>query len=254
MATHMQVPEEAPVPAAAIHGEAPVPKALKPDEKPEKVAIGSIMGAYREGFSEFDHKHITTALDSKHVTTSTLQNVQAHGTKNGMQSDYLKDIPGQLKEMLAYGDPSQGKKFNDHMRPAPRDEVSSDVAVSAAIEVSQRDGDCIYGYQIPDMSAVKKDIESNNGNHISADMLGYSEGKGMYQYGFGRESWENGPQKVIDQHNIKNGLDQVLEDDHVRATLISNSIRTYDIEGMLSGDGGFGAPRPVRMADIPFSL
>ena len=36
----MQVPEEAPVPAAAIHGEAPVPKALKPDEKPEKVAIG----------------------------------------------------------------------------------------------------------------------------------------------------------------------------------------------------------------------
>ena len=45
-----------------------------------------------------------------------------------------------------------------------------------------------------------------------------------------------------------------MEDDHVRASLISNGIRSYDIEGMLSGDGGFGAPRPVRMPDIPFNL
>lgn len=253
MATHMQVPEEAPVPAAAIHGEAPVPKPLKPTEKPDKVSIASIMGAYREGFSEFDHKHITNSLDSKHVTTSTLQNVQAHGTKNGLQSDYLKDMPGQLKEMLAYGDPSQGKKFNDHMRPAPRDEVSSDVAVSAAIEVSQRDGDAVYGYQIPDMSAVQKDIQSNNGNHISADMLGYSEGQGMHQYGYGREKWENGPQKVIDMHNALNGIEQVMEDDHIRASLISNPIRTYDPTGMWTGDG-HGVPRPARMPDIPFNL
>ena len=254
MATHMQVPEEAPVPAAAIHGEAPVPNALKPSETPAKVGIGAIMGAYREGFSEFDHKHITNSLDSKHVTTTTLQNLQAHGTKNGFQSDVLKDMSGQLKEMLAYGDPSQGKKFNDHMRPAPRDEVSSDVAVCAALEVSERMGDAVYGYKIPDMSAVKRDIQTNNGNHISADMLGYSEGQGMYQYGRGREAWENGPQKVIDQHNAQNGLEQVMEDDHVRASLISNGIRSYDIEGLLSGDGGFGAPRPVRMPDIPFNL
>jgi hypothetical protein len=254
MATHMQVPDEAPVPAAAIHGEAPVPTAMKPDKKPGTVSIASIMGAYREGFSEFDHKHITNSLDSKHVTTSTLQNVQAHGTKNGYQSDYMKDMTGQLKEMLASGDPSRGKKFDDHMRPAPREEVSSDIAVAATEEVSQRMGDAVYGYKIPDMSAVQKDIQSNNGNHISADMLGFSEGQGMYQYGFGRENWEAGPQKIIDQHNMQNGLDQVMEDDHVRATLISNEIRTYDIEGMLSGDGGFGAPRPVRMPDIPFSL
>jgi hypothetical protein len=104
------------------------------------------------------------------------------------------------------------------------------------------------------MSAVQKDIQSNNGNIISADQLGYSQGQGMYQYGFGRESWEAGPQKVIDQHNMQNGLDQVMEDDHVRATLISSEQRTYDIEGLLSGDGGFGAPRPTRMPDIPFNL
>jgi hypothetical protein len=261
MATHMQVPEEAPVTAAAIHGEAPVPKPLQPTKpwggpgagKAEKVTIASIMGAYREGYSEFDFKHITTALESKHVTTSTLQNVQAHGTKSGNQSDYLKDMPGQLKEMLAYGDPSHGKKFNDHMRPAPREEVSSDVAVSAAIEVSQRDGDAIYGYQIPDMSVVQKDIQSNNGNHISADMLGYSEGQGMFQYGYGREDWEGGPQKIIDQHSALNGIEQVMEDDHVRMTLISNGIRTYDPTAMWTGDG-HGVPRPAKPVDIPFSL
>lgn len=246
MATHMQVPEEAPTLA--------VPKDLEPDVKPPTRTVKSMMGAYREGYSEWDHTHITNSLDSKHVTTSTLKNVQAHGTKNGFQSDYLKDMPGQLKEMLAYGDPSRGKKFDDHMRPAPREEVSSDIALAATEEVSQRMGDAVYGYKIPDMSAVQKDIQSNNGNHISADMLGYSEGQGMYQYGFGRENWEAGPQKVIDQHNAQNGLEQVMEDDHVRATLISNEIRTYDIEGMLSGDGGFGAPRPTRMPDIPFNL
>ena len=246
MATHMQVPEEAPTLA--------VPKDLKPDVKPATRTVSSMMGAYREGYSEWDHKHITHVLDAEHYTTTTLKNVQAHGTKDGLQSDYMKDMPGQLKEMLAYGDPSRGRKFNEHMVPAPRDEVSTDIAVSAAIEVSQRMGDAVYGYVIPDMSAVQKDIQSNNGNHISADMLGYSEGRGMYQYGFGRESWEAGPQKVIDQHNMQNGLDQVMEDDHVRATLISSEQRTYDIEGLLSGDGGFGAPRPVRMPDIPFNL
>ena len=54
------------------------------------------------------------------------------GAKNGYQSDYMKDMTGQLKEMLASGDPSRGKKFDDHMRPAPREEVSTDIAVSAA--------------------------------------------------------------------------------------------------------------------------
>ncbi len=246
MTTNMQVPEEAPTLA--------VPKSLKPDVKPPNPTVQSMMGAFREGYSEWDHKHITHSLDAEHYTTNTLKNLQAHGTKNGLQSDYQKDMPVQLREILAYCDLSRGKKFDSHMVPAPRDEVSSDVAVSAAIEVSQRMGDVVYGYKIPDMSAVQKDIQSNNGHKISADMLGYSEGQGMFQYGFDRENWEAGPQKIIDQHNSQNGLDQVMEDDHVRATLISNELRTYGIEGLLSGDGGFGAPRPTRMPDIPFSL
>ena len=61
MATHMQVPEEAPTLA--------VPKDLEPDVKPPTRTVKSMMGAYREGYSEWDHTHITNSLDSKHVTT-----------------------------------------------------------------------------------------------------------------------------------------------------------------------------------------
>ena len=59
MASHMQVPEEAPPPAAAIHGKAPVTKPLQPSKKADTVPITKIMGSINRFIDQKVYKSCT---------------------------------------------------------------------------------------------------------------------------------------------------------------------------------------------------
>ena len=205
---------------------------------------------WRDGWGQIDRGRMLDAIADKSMMTTTLQNEQSHGSKAGTQSDHKVGFARQLRETMAHGDISKGDPYESV--PTPRHVMASDRGIEVAEEISNRGGEAIYGMQLPDMAAVEEELATHNALIIAGDNLGYSEGRGVFQAGFGRQLWESGPKRQLDRITKLDTSDIMGEDDHVRADILSNSVRTYDPSKTWIGVGH--APGSSKMRAIPFNL
>ena len=224
---------------------------LQNSKQPLLLSIMAEMGScWRDGWGQYDRQRMMTAIDKKSLMTKTIENELSQSSKHGLQSNHKVGYPRELRELIAYGDITNGDAYD--AVPLPRHVFATDRKIEATDEISNRGGEPIAGMQLPDMAAVEEEMRLHNALVVAGDNLGYTEGRGLYQAGFNRQKWEDGPQRPLDRIEKLDTSDIMNEDDQVRADVLSNSVRTYDPSKTWIGTGH--APGSSKMRSIPFNI
>lgn len=201
----------------------------------------------RDGRGQYDKELMTHVLDDKYIITKKLINAESRGAKYGRRANFKKDFEPLLRQNLCYGDYSKGAPF--YHPQAARHVVASDPGIEATDEVSNRMGEKIYGYQEPDKVEVAEEVGKHNAKLVGGENLGFHNHEtGLYQAGHNNIKWEHGPKRDSD-YDTKDGY---VVSDHIRATQISNPLKSYAPEKMWIGSGH--APGSRRMLQIPFHV
>jgi len=209
------------------------------------------------------------ALDQHYTWTKKLIDQQSSSSKFGRRVKFKKEFAEVLRQNLTYGDYSQGKRLEYELyhdletgpggvngvgdgqwsHRKPKHNVAADAPVIAVKEISQRQGEKIYGEQLPDMALVTDEMDKNNSLLVGGDRTGFNSYEcGLWQAGHDRINWGKGPQSSSDYNNHANKVTH----DHVRATTISAPMKSYAPSEMWIGSGF--APGSKHMKAIPFHV
>jgi len=219
---------------------------------------------WRDGHGQYSKETMRHALNQRYTWTKKQIDQQSSSSKFGRRVNFKVEFPELLRQNITYGDYSQGAKhewiqYHDldegqgdgqWSMVKPRHNMAGDAPVEATVEVSNRMGDKIYGYQMPDMAEVT-DIMQNEHNSlmVGGNNTGFNSFEcGLWQAGHDRDNWAEGPQ-YESEFNSNPGI---VTHDHVRATTIAEPLRSYRPEEMWIGSGH--APGSRRMQHIPFAV
>ena len=109
-------------------------------------------------------------------------------------------------------------------------------------------GDQIYGYQVVDVHKVGDEVEKHNPMLVGGQNMGFgSYDCGLWQAGYARQAWEKGPEAISEYNNNPNVINGL---DHVRASTISQPLKSYAPEQLWIGSGH--APGSKHMRQLPF--
>lgn len=220
---------------------------------------------WRDGHGQYSERTMRNAIDDDTIMTNRIIQMYSTGSKCGRQVGYKRDFADYLRKNMAYGDYSAGARhpyYEDlELDPGQGDGQwtqerrrkgtvgKTDTVEEAMQEINNRMGEQIYGYQQPDMAKVAEETSRHNARLVGGENIGYgSHEAGLYQAGHNRLNWEQGPKRNSDYDTDPNKVTH----DHVRATMISAPLRSYDPRTLWIGSGHM--PGSKRMREIPFAV
>ncbi len=219
---------------------------------------------WRDGHGQYSKETMTKAIKMKTSTNDKLIDVQSMGAKYGRQSKFKKDFREYMKADLAYGDYSQGARhpyfYYHDMDPGTGDgqlsqekrskAIASDFIIECTEEVNNRMGEQIYGNMIPDSHHAEKEHDSHNVIAVGGERLGFQSFEtGLIQAGHDRYDWEDFSKPIVSEYETDPNK---VTHDHVRATMISKPLTSYDPRTLWIGSGHM--PGSKRMREIPMHV
>jgi hypothetical protein len=222
---------------------------------------------WRDGHGQYSKKTMTSAIKAKTIINDNLIQTQSKGAKYGRSVGFKQDYGAYLRKNAAYGDYSKGARHSWFEDPYLLDPEQGDgqwtkerrrhgttgghdVKEQAMIETNNRMGEQIYGWMEPDMVKVGDVVDRHDARQVGGENVGFdSHDTGLYQAGHRRIDWEEqGPRRTSDYDTDDNKVTH----DHVRATMVSAPLRSYDPRTMWIGSGHM--PGSKRMREIPFAV
>lgn len=219
---------------------------------------------WRDGHGQYSKETMTKCILRRTSTNDHLIDVQSEGAKWGRQVPFKKDFRELMKADIAYGDYSKGERhpyyeYHDMAvgqgdgqwhQDKRRHEVAKDMVIEATEEVNNRMGEQIYGHMIPDTQLAAREHDSHNLLAVGGERLGFQSFEtGLMQAGHDRYDWEAHSKPIV---SIYETDPNKVTHDHVRATMISKPLTSYDPRTLWIGSGHM--PGSKRMREIPMHV